>query len=149
MKRRFEIVAGIVLILSLVLGGVALAQSPTPPNPPERPQGLLGWLRDPENRWKVFDAIAETLKLSPTQLFEQLHAGNTLKDVAGAQGVEMRAVKDAAVKARIEVQREAVQQALQEGRITQAQADKLLERLDAGKPLRPLLWLRMARGWPR
>jgi hypothetical protein len=148
-KRRIAAVAGIVLLLSLALAGVALAQNPTPPTPPQRERGLLWRFRAPENRWKVYDAVAETLNLSPTELFEQLHSGKTFKEVADAQGVDIKTVKEAAAKARVEIQRDAVQQALQDGKITQQQADKAFQRLDEGKLLRPLLWLRARRAWRR
>jgi hypothetical protein len=74
----------------------------------------------------MFDELAKARGLSTTKLFEQLRAGKSLADVAKAQGKSMddvRSALKAAAKARAD-------KAVKDGDITQAQADKMLERLD-------------------
>ncbi|MGQ9584918.1 MAG: hypothetical protein ACUVXG_05905 [Anaerolineae bacterium] len=85
--------------------------------------------RDP---WAAYDAAAEALGLTPEGLFSELHAGKTLAEIAEAQGVEMEAVQEALNAARIEAQKQAIEQAVEDGRLTREQADWMLEGLDKG-----------------
>ncbi|MCL5946523.1 MAG: hypothetical protein M1298_00665, partial [Chloroflexi bacterium] len=70
--------------------------------------------------------IASTLKLTPQQLMTDLHNGQTIAQIAQQQGVALSTVKAAAidrVKARLD-------QAVQRGRITQAQENTFLANLN-------------------
>ncbi len=80
----------------------------------------------------VFDAAAKALGLSPEQLFEELHAGKSLADIAKAQNVELQKVYDAMNAARVEAMKANIEEAVKEGRITQAQADWILQGLEQG-----------------
>jgi hypothetical protein len=93
--------------------------------------GLLGIDGD---GWKVYDAVAAALKLTPTQLFEQLHAGRTLEQIASAQGVKMADLEVAAASAAREAMRARIDRAVEEGKLTREQADRLLERLEGANP---------------
>jgi hypothetical protein len=84
-----------------------------------------GWTTD-------FDAVAKALNLTPTQLFEELHSGKTLEEIATAQGVDMTKVQEAANASRIQAMKDAIAQAVKDGKITQEQADWLLQGLDKG-----------------
>ena len=75
---------------------------------------------------------AEALKLTPTQLFEQLHSGKTLEEIAEAQGVELQTVVDAMNAERIQAMKDQIAQAVADGKITQAQADWMLEGIEKG-----------------
>jgi hypothetical protein len=79
-----------------------------------------------------FDAMAKALNLTPTQLFEQLHSGKTLSEIATAQGVDLQAVQDAANAQRVQSMKDSIAQAVTDGTMTQAKADWLLEGLDKG-----------------
>ena len=125
-----------VIVIGLVVAGSVLAQDPTPTPTPKTPFGWFGLGRGfglmGGGSWTTFDTIAETLKLTPTQLFEQLHSGKTLEEIAQAQGVDLQAVQDA-VKANGEkAMKDAIAQAVKDGKITQAQADWLLQGLEQG-----------------
>jgi hypothetical protein len=114
-----------------------LAQEPTAtPQPGSGTTVLgkgLGWLSGFARGWvQMFDAVAEALKLSPTQLFEQLHSGKTIEEIAKDQGVDLSAVEQAIQKGRIEAMKAAIQQAVKDGKLTQEQADWLLEGLEKG-----------------
>ncbi len=82
--------------------------------------------------WKVYDAVAAALKLTPTQLFEQLHSGKTLSEIADAQGVKLADVQAAAQTAARDAMKARIEQAVKDGRLTQAQADQMLKALEQG-----------------
>jgi hypothetical protein len=72
-------------------------------------------------------AAADALDMTPGELRAQLRTGATLKEVAAAEGVPYETVTSAvmaAVKADLDA-------AVANGRITQARADRILERLEA------------------
>lgn len=83
-----------------------------------------------------FDAVAEALGLTPTELFEQWHDGLTLSEIAEAQGVDIDAVREALRTARHEAAAEAakaeIDAAVEAGTITQEEADWLLEGIEQG-----------------
>jgi hypothetical protein len=83
-------------------------------------------------QWTMFDTAAEALGLTPEELFAELHAGKTLDEIAEAQGVEMEAVQDALKAARGEAMRQAIEQAVEDGKMSQEQADWMLEGLEQG-----------------
>ena len=73
----------------------------------------------------LFDDAAEALGLTRAQLFQRLRDGDTIGEIARAQGKTLAAVKQAvrtAVTQRLDA-------ALRDGRITQAQRDEMLEHL--------------------
>jgi hypothetical protein len=139
-KKKVLAVVGVVALItvvSLVVGGLALAQTETPPSQtmPGTPQhfpwggkgfGMMG------GNWTNFDAMAQALNLTPTQLFEKLHEGKTLSDIAKEQGVDLTKVQEAANAARVQAMKDAIDQAVKDGKITQAQADWLKQGLDQG-----------------
>jgi polyhydroxyalkanoate synthesis regulator phasin len=132
MSKMFKVgMVGLVVVgvLAALMVGSALAQEPTPPDPLDRPLG--GWGRGGfgrfgGDRWTMFDATAEALGLTPEGLFAELHAGKSLAEVAEAQGVDTEALQDAMHAARVD----AIQQAVEDGTLTQEQADRLLDRLE-------------------
>ena len=79
-----------------------------------------------------FDAMAKALNLTPTQLFEQLHSGKTLAEIAQAQGVDLTKIQEAANATRIQAQKDRIAQAVKDGTMTQAQADWILQGLEKG-----------------
>jgi hypothetical protein len=79
-----------------------------------------------------FDALANALNLTPTQVFEQLHSGKTLDEIAKAQGVDLTKVQEAMNASRIQAMKDAIGQAVKDGKMTQEQADWLLQGLEKG-----------------
>ncbi|MGC8781307.1 MAG: hypothetical protein ACP5UQ_10615 [Anaerolineae bacterium] len=136
MKQRILLAVSLSLVLALLISGTALAQTPTPP----AKGGVFGKLWGgipfrffgPFGNWQVFDAVAQALKLTPTQLFEQLHSGKTLDEIAKAQGVDTQAIQDAIKAARTSQARTAIEKALESGKITKEQADWMLKGLENG-----------------
>jgi hypothetical protein len=140
MKKKLLIGAGVALIVLLLagLGGVAFvfAQEPTPPVPSGGHgggwghggfgPGDFGWAGG--GQWTVFDTAAEALGMTPEELFAELHAGKSLDEIAEAKGVDVQTVHDAMNVARDEARKQAIQQAVEDGRLTQEQADQMLEK---------------------
>ena len=156
MTKKIAVVAGTLVVITLAglyLAGPAFAQSatPAPEATPEAP--CFGWGRGFGfwgGGWASFDAAAGALGLTPEEFFAELHAGKTLAEIAEAQGVELQAVRDAVNAARTEEMKAAIQRAVEDGRMSQAEADWLLQGLEQGflkggrRGFRPM---RGFRGW--
>jgi hypothetical protein len=140
MNKKLLLAAVLGLALVLVVGGAVFAQTANPPaaNTPATPQtgqtppAILRGLGLPGGNWKAFDAAAAALKLTPTQLFEQLHSGKTLAQVAQAQGVDLKTVQQAIRSAQVASAEQALARAVAAGRITQAQADWITTGINNG-----------------
>ena len=146
MKRQLVLVVAVGLVISLLVGGVALAQEATPQAgdtaTPQAPCDMLGRLGGRfgefggfgfgKGGWTIYDKIAETLNLTPAELFEQLHSGKTLAEIAEAQGVDLADIQNEVKTAQIEAQRAAIEQAVTDGKITREQADWMLQGLENG-----------------
>lgn len=98
---------------------------------PRGPQGgLFGQFH--EGFWSRYDAVAETLGLTPEELFSELHGGKTIAEVAEGQGVDMDEIREVLEEARAEMMEERILQAVENGRISEEQAEWMLEGLDNG-----------------
>ena len=75
---------------------------------------------------------AEALGMTTDELITALRSGRTLEELADEAGVDIQEVQDAIQAARAEAIRERIQQAVDEGAITQEHADWLLEGLEKG-----------------
>lgn len=125
MTKKLLIVTGAALIVALVglfMVLPALAQGPAPWG--DVPFGFGPW---GAGGWTMFDATAETLGLTPEQLFAELRAGKNLVGIAEAQGVDLQTVYETVGAARVETMQAAMQQAVEAGRLSQEQADWLLQ----------------------
>ncbi len=149
MSKKWIVVAAMaataaaVLFAGGILGGVvsgvipALAQEEHVEGPPcgmwpgrGIGRGGLGWHG---GLWTMFDTVAEALGLTPDELFAESHdAGKSLTEIAEEQGVDLDSVYDAMKTNRAEAMREAIQQSVEDGTLTQEQADWMLEGLDQG-----------------
>ena len=138
--KRLAAVVGVVALIALfgvMVVGTAFAQSGTPGTqatptaPTDRPFGFgkgFGF----GGSTASFDAMATALNLTPTQLFEQLHSGKTLAEIAQAQNVDLTKVQEAANATRLQAMKDRINQAVKDGAMTQAQADWLLQGLEKG-----------------
>lgn len=129
----------LIAAIGVSAAGTVFAQDPTPTAPttpaPEAQPGWRGMGRG-FGMWggstAQFDAMAKALNLTPTQLFEQLHSGKSLEEIAKAQGVDLQKVQEAANATRIQAMKDTIAQAVKDGKITQEQADWLIQGLDKG-----------------
>ena len=146
--KKLAVLVGAVALIA-VIGVIAVsavfAQTNTPTPAPNtapgtpfggrgmgRGFGLGGFGFKGAGSWANFDAMAKALNLTPTQLFEGLHSGKTLDAIAKEQGVDLAKVQEAANAARIQAMKDAIAQAVKDGKMTQEQADWLLQGLDKG-----------------
>ncbi len=136
MNKRMKILAGAALLVALLgvfVAVPAFADPTTPTTTPTAPKdGGRGFGCWGGGSWTEFDAAAKALGLTPEQLFAELHAGKSLSDIATAKGVDLQKVYDAMNADRIAAMKAAIQQAVTDGTMTQAQADWLLKGLELG-----------------
>jgi hypothetical protein len=138
-KRILGVMGGMALIalVGLMIVSTAAAQTATPESQTAPPvPGLKMWGQGfglgRGGSTAVYDAVAEALNLTPTELFEQLHSGRTLEEIAQAQGVELQVLRDAANSAREQEVKDRIAQAVEDGKITQEQADWMLQGIEKG-----------------
>ncbi len=119
-----------VLAVGLVGLGAVYAQGPNPartplagcPAGPQGGAGLgMGW------RWAggMLQTWADALGMKVEDVTAAVRDGKTIADLAKEKGV---AIEDLVAKA-LDARKAAVQEAVDEGRLTQAQADAMLERM--------------------
>lgn len=141
MSTNKIIVVSVVTVLALLVvgGGIAFAQSGGP-GWGMGGYGMMGtgmangvdmnvmhqWMSTTSGmHTTVWNGLAEALGLTPEELNAQLASGQTLAQIAEAQGVsqeELAAALEASVKAGLE-------QAVADGVLTQAQADQMLSQM--------------------
>ncbi len=73
----------------------------------------------------VIAATAQVLNVEPQAVIEQLKAGQSLAQIAQAKGVSRDALKSGIIS----FEQQKLQQAVQSGRLTQPQADKIIQNL--------------------
>ncbi len=128
-------VAGGILIGSLAVGGAAYAATPTTPTPSTthtaRPEARAArqWLRAHRRdiRREGLSVSASTIGISPQTLRADLVSGQSIAQVAAANGSSASAVEAALTKAADS----AVQQAQTAGKLTSAQAAAIEARVPA------------------
>ncbi len=134
--KKWLAVAGavaLVVLVGVIAAGTVYAQAATPIPSANQPFGGRGMSRGfwggPDSN---FDAIAKALNLTSTQLFEQLHSGKTLDEIAKAQNVDLAKLQEAANAARVQAMKDSIAQAVKDGKMTQEQANWLLQGLEKG-----------------
>lgn len=80
----------------------------------------------------ALEAAAQALNMTTDELTAALQSGKTLETIAEEAGVDFADVQSAIQAAHATEMRERIQQALDDGTITQENADWLLEGLDKG-----------------
>jgi len=78
------------------------------------------------------DAAAKVLGMTADEVSTALQNGSTLQDLADKAGVKLADVQAAIQAAHVTEMRDRIKQAVTDGKITQANADWLLEGLDKG-----------------
>ena len=124
-----------VIVAALAIGVIpAFAQTATPPTTPTAPQAHGGGFggRGAMCGQAGLDATAKALKLTTADLQAQLWGGQTLSGLADKAGVKLTDVQSAVQAACQQAQKDAIQQAVTDKKITQANADWLIEGLDKG-----------------
>lgn len=145
-----KVVIGL-LVVALALGvlfvGAVSAQSPTPTRPAfldedgdgvcdicggvgaQGRQGMMGG-RGVGMRWgdqSLIAAVAKALNLTVTEVITELNEDTTLRQVIVNHGGDAEAIVDAFIADRSE----ALQQLVTDGKLTQEQADLMLDRMES------------------
>lgn len=131
MSRKFRVgIAALLVVgaLSVAMTGTALAQEETPTPVPFAGHGFTRGMGGQLG----LEAAAEALGMTAEELSTQLWGGKTLAELAEAAGVDLQDVRDAVNAALEAAQREAIEQAVEDGTITREHADWLLQGLDNG-----------------
>jgi predicted DNA-binding protein YlxM (UPF0122 family) len=128
--KKWGIVAGMAVLAAAVLlaggivGGVLTGVIPVQAEE-DGPWPWHSHFRGWGGPGAVLETVAEVLGLTPEELGAEVRGGKTVAEVAEAQGVDTQAIVDA-INAEIE---QWVQEAVDEGRLTQEQAAQILESL--------------------
>ncbi len=132
MKKIVVVAVLLGVMAALGLGAtLAMAQGPLPGQPPSTGVGP-GWMRggfgfNADWQTQMQGAVAKALGITLDDLNAQLRAGKTIAQIAQSKNIDLTKLHDdvqAAHKA-------LVQQAVKDGKLTQAQADAMLQRMDA------------------
>jgi len=134
MFKKLAALMGTVTALTLVglfVVGTAFAQSPAPtvPATSQTPWGYA-WSRMWGGATVVSDAVTKLLGMTEEQIYTERQAGKTLADIAKEKGVTDQQLLDGMLAG----QKQVIEQAVKDGRLTQAQADWMLERMQAMAP---------------
>ena len=130
---KFAGMATLIVAVVVAMGAIspAFAQAATTSAPAARLAHGGGFGFGPHSQ-EALEAAAEALGMTADELSTQLWGGKTLAELADEAGVDLQDVRDAVEAAQLEAVRAAIAQAVEDGNITQAQADWLLEGLDNG-----------------
>ena len=135
MKNKMLIMVGGLLVALLVVGiigataGYAQGASQAPALNGTGPGDGRG---GPRLGQAELEAAAKVLGMTTDELTTAMKSGKTLEQLAADRGVDIQKVKDAIQAAHVTEMRDRIQQAVDDGTITQANADWLLEGLDKG-----------------
>jgi len=132
MKNKKSVVIGGLLVALLVIGviGATSAYAQGPASVPLHGRGP-GDERGPLGGAGL-EAAAEVLGMTTDELTAALQGGKTLEQLAEEAGVDFADVQAAMQAARDTEMRARIQQAVDDGKITQENADWLLEGLEKG-----------------
>lgn len=130
MKSRWSIwIAGfLVAFLAVIVAGPASAYA-------QRTSSVDPHRGGPFGRGLGLESLqiaAEALDMTTDELIEALQSGKTLQELAEEADVDLEEILEAIQAARVEQMRERIQQALDEGAITQEHANWILDGLDRG-----------------
>ena len=130
-KKVMAVIGAVVVVatLGLYAVGAVSAENPTP-TPQAQPPKAGPWGYIGRGLGVVGDAVAKLLGMTQEQIRSERANGKTLGQIAKEKGVSDQQVIDAIVAA----QKQVLDQAVKDGRITQAQADWLLARAKALAP---------------
>ena len=122
----------LILIVTALGVGAVFAQTATPPATTTTPQMHGGFFRGGMCGQAGLDAAAKALNMTSAELQAQLWGGQTLSGLADKAGVKITDVQSAVQAACQQAQIDAINQAVKDDKITQANADWLVEGIQKG-----------------
>jgi len=131
-KKTWAIVAVVLAgVLALGFSIPALAEEPDEVSALSGP-GFMVRGRFWGGSWDLFDTIADLFGLDPTELFEKLHEGQTIEEIAEELGVDTQEMQETLAAKRADGMRERIEEAVEDGTMDEDRAEWLLEGLDNG-----------------
>ena len=137
MLKKIAVALGtmaVVTLLGLYAVGTVFAQGPTATPDASQPKAAQpkadAWGRICRGAGVISDSVTKLLGMTPQQIMAERAAGKTLSQIAKEKNVTDQQVIDAIVAG----EQSAVDQAVKDGKITQAQADWLVARAKAMAP---------------
>ncbi|MFC1987304.1 hypothetical protein ACFLVH_02005 [Chloroflexota bacterium] len=127
MKKRLKLlglVVGLVAIMALTMGGIVSADTPEEADAQAYCAGY-GWHGFHGEGATCSETVSELLGLTPEALCELRQEGKSLADIAAEQGVTV----DELVAAIVAEKTEAVQARVNDGTLTQEQADLMIQQM--------------------
>lgn len=129
MSRKWMVLGAMVLVvLALLVGaGAALAQGPAgqTAGPVGYCGGFAAGMRWQGNSGSLVSTLANLLGVSPTEIIAQVREGKSLLDIASEKGITTEQI----VNAVLDVREKRLAEAVAAGRISQEQADLMLENM--------------------
>lgn len=136
MKSKLPLLVGGFLAVLVVVGAIGAGVAYADKGGPGSPSGLTADGRGPRDGRGLgqaeLEAAANVLGMTADELSAALQSGQTLEEIAAAKGVNLADVQAAIQSAHKEEMRARIQQAVEDGTMTQDKADWLLEGLDKG-----------------
>jgi hypothetical protein len=129
MSKKFKLLAISLItagILAVAITGAAFADDPAGVNGEGEAYCGQGGSGYHGHGAICSDTVGELLGLTHEEIEEQRHEGKSLVEIAGAQGVS----EDALVEAILDAKRESVQQMVEDGTLTQEQANLMLQQME-------------------
>lgn len=129
MRKSWQvlIVVGLMALMALAGTGVASAQGPKPGG---QVRGVgMGRMHLGST---ALEAVAKELGMTVDELTTQLNGGAVLADLADKAGVDLQKLRDVAAAAQTQAQKDAIEQAVTDGKLTREQADWMLRGLEQG-----------------
>lgn len=133
MVKRLLMAVGILAVLSvfgLFAVGTASAQGPAP-TPGGPPFGVPFWGGVANGYSVMTDTITKLLGMTWQQVYDARVSGKTMSDIAKSKGITDQQLIDAMLAG----QKSVIDQAVKDGRLTQAQADWMAARMKSMVPL--------------
>lgn len=137
--KKLLIAGAVIALLAVAVVGYAFAQSPDPTAPTtpfggygRMGGGMMGWRGQAQTgaygpmHTYMINALAQAFGLTPEELQARHDAGETMWDIAQAQGLSEEQFAEVMLQARTS----ALQQAVADGVLTQEQADWMLSRMN-------------------
>ena len=125
-KTRIAIVAALVLVLAVV--GVAAAQSDPPENPADTGESTgFPWKNNADGQGRRaarINGLAEVFGMTVEELKAELSSGKTVAELAKEKGIDLQQMA-------VDKLTERLQQAVDNGRLTQEEADQKLAEMQA------------------
>ena len=125
MKRLWVVLSAALVVgaLGLFVVGAVSAQGPSNTRGPHGAPWGRAWGHMRGGAGAIHDTFADLLGLTPEQLWAERSAGKTLAEIAAERGVDEQALRDARSTAR----EAAIEDAVAAGRLSQSQAERLLQ----------------------